>query len=86
MPFSSRHKPIFVKWVYMIKEAQNQATRYKARLVVEGFEQTHGIDYNAIFSPMVKWITIRLVIVMVTSLGWKIHHMDVKTCLLKWGN
>jgi hypothetical protein len=36
----------------MIKEAQNQATRYMARLVVESFEQTHGIDYNEIFSPM----------------------------------
>jgi hypothetical protein len=44
VPLSSRHKPIFVKWVYMIKKIQNQATRYKTRLVVEGFEQTHGID------------------------------------------
>jgi hypothetical protein len=52
VPLSSRHKLIFVKWVYMIKEAQNQVTRYKAKLVVEGFEQTHGIDYNEIFSPM----------------------------------
>jgi hypothetical protein len=52
VPLSSRHNPIFVKWVYIIKEAQNQATRYKARLVVEGFEQTHGIDYNETFSPM----------------------------------
>ncbi len=86
VPLLSRHKPIFVKWVCMIKKTQNQATRYKARLVVEGFEQTHGINYNETFPPMVEWITIRLIIIMVASLGWKIYHMDVKTSLFKWGN
>jgi hypothetical protein len=49
VPLASRHKPISMKWVYMIKKTQNQATRYKARLVVEGFEQTHGMDYNETF-------------------------------------
>ena len=58
-------KALHNKWVYRIKNEHDGSKRYKARLVVKGFQQKEGIDYIEIFSPIVKTLTIRLVLGMV---------------------
>ena len=43
-------KVLHNKWVYRIKNEHDGSKRYKARLVVKGFQQKEGIDYTDIFS------------------------------------
>ncbi|KAF3643236.1 putative trehalose-phosphate phosphatase J [Capsicum annuum] len=52
--------------------------RYKARLVARDFSQKYGEDYEEIFSPMAKMISVRVVLAMTTSHGWKLWQLDVK--------
>lgn len=41
--------------------------KYKARLVAKGFHQTAGFDFNETFSPMVKPVTVRVVLTLALS-------------------
>ena len=47
-----------------------------------GFQQKEGIDFNEIFSPMVKMTTIRLVLSIVAAKGLHLEQLDVKTTFL----
>ncbi|RVX16420.1 Retrovirus-related Pol polyprotein from transposon TNT 1-94 [Vitis vinifera] len=75
-------KALHNKWVYRIKNEHDGSKRYKARLVVKGFQQKEGIDYTEIFSPVVKMSTIRLVLGMVAVENLHLEQLDVKTAFL----
>ena len=67
------------------KEASNirkKGEKFKARLVVKGYSQEKGIDYDEIFSPVVRHISIRSVLALVTSWDTHLEQMDVKTAFL----
>ena len=71
------------KWVYKLKVEENSSKpRYKARLVVKGFNQRKGIDFEEIFSPVVKMSSIRVVLGLAASLNLEIQQLDVKTAFL----
>ena len=45
-------KPVDYKWVFVRKRnKKNEIVRYKARLVVQGFSQRSGIDYEETIPP-----------------------------------
>lgn len=56
--------------------------RYKARLVVKAFDQKKGIDFDEIFSPIVKMASIQIVFDLTASLDLEIEQMDVKSTFL----
>ena len=46
---------------------------YKARLVVKGCNQKKGVDFEEIFSPVVKMSSIRVVLEIAASLNLEIE-------------
>jgi hypothetical protein len=56
--------------VYKINRKEDASIdRYKAPLVAMGFKKRYGIDYEDTFSPVVKAVTIRLVLSFFVSRG-----------------
>ena len=53
------------KLVYRLKEEYGGKKRYKDRLVVKGFAQKKGMDFDEIFSPVVKMTSIRTILSLV---------------------
>ena len=56
--------------------------KYKARLVIRGFNQNKGVDYFDTYSPMTKIATIRTLIALAAIHDLVVHQMDVKTAFL----
>ena len=54
----------------------------RACLVAKGFQQREGIDYDAIFSPVVRYETVRLMIALGALENWHFEAVDVKTAFL----
>lgn len=59
--------------------------QFKARLVVRGFTQKEGFDFNDVFLPVVKHGSIRMLLAMVTKFDLELEQMDEKTAFL-YGN
>ncbi|KAH9705857.1 hypothetical protein KPL70_012031 [Citrus sinensis] len=83
VPLPHGRKAIGNKWVYKIKrDGNDQVERYRARLVVKGYAQKEGIDFNEIFSPMVRLTTVRIVLAMCATFDLHLEQLDVKTVFL----
>ena len=71
------------KWLYRHKHnADGSLACYKARWVVRGFSQQHGLDYDETFSSVVKPTTIHTILSLAVSIDWPIHQLDVKNAFL----
>jgi transposase InsO family protein len=69
-------------WVYKAKlDNQGHYTKAKARLVAHG-NRIEELDWAAIFAPVVKQKTLRVLLSMAVQTDMKIHKMDVKTAFL----
>jgi hypothetical protein len=83
IPRSEGKSIVTSKWIYKIKHATDGSIeKYKARFVARGFSQVEGIDYEETFAPVARYTSIRTIIALDASMGWKLHQKDVKTSFL----
>ena len=77
-------KTLGCKWVYKKKEAasEKEKEKFKARLVAKGYSQRKGIDYDEVFSPVVRHTSIRILLALVASYDMELEQLDVKTIFL----
>jgi len=69
--------------VYRVKEnANGSINRFKARLVAKGFHQVHSFDFHETFSPVIKPVTIRIILTLALSYGRKLFQLDVNNAFL----
>ena len=71
------------KYVYRIKKDwTGKVVKRKSRLVVQGFSQVEGVDYEETFAPVAKVTTFRLMLALSRVLKLKIHQLDVDSAFL----
>jgi len=77
------HKAIQKQFVFDIKhDAEGKLTRYKAPLVAQGFNQVPGRDFDETWAPVPNAATNGAFFALAVAMGWKTHHVDVKTAFL----
>ena len=91
MDIPSGIKPLPCRWIYKTKDlvtlVQSTGERpkgnfAKARLVLKGFMQRFGIDYDAIFAPTGKNVILRWLLCMMLIFSLTCGHLDVNTAFL----
>jgi len=76
-------REISAKWVFKVKHnADGSIERYKARLVARGFVQKKGVDYNEVFSPVVRMDSIRLLFSVCAQYEMHFKQFDITTAFL----
>nr|GEY20036.1 uncharacterized mitochondrial protein AtMg00810-like [Tanacetum cinerariifolium] len=79
------YKAIRVKWVYKAKKnAKGEVEKYKARIVVKGYKQKHGIDYkgnsksmiNELKKLMARELEMTYIGLLFYYLGFKVKQTD----------
>jgi hypothetical protein len=71
------------KWVFHNKQdEQGVVTRNKVRLVVKGYAQVTGLNFDETFAPVARLESISILLSYATHHGFKLFQMDVKSAFL----
>nr|GEZ15154.1 putative ribonuclease H-like domain-containing protein [Tanacetum cinerariifolium] len=72
-------KPLTLKWLFKNKhDEENTVIRNKSRLVVRGYRQEEGINFEESFAPVARMEAIRIFWAYAAHKGFTVYQMDVK--------
>nr|GEX25317.1 integrase, catalytic region, zinc finger, CCHC-type, peptidase aspartic, catalytic [Tanacetum cinerariifolium] len=75
--------PLTLKWIFKNKnDEENTAIQNKSRLVVRGYRQEEGLDFEESFASVARMEAIRIFLAYVAHKSFTVFQMDVKTAFL----
>nr|GEZ40171.1 hypothetical protein [Tanacetum cinerariifolium] len=83
VPTPDNISPLTLKWLFKNKHDEEQTVNgNKSRLVVRGYRQEEGIDFEESFAPVARMEAIRIFLAYVTHKSFTVFQMDVETAFL----
>jgi hypothetical protein len=83
VPRPPHSKVLDGRWVFKVKRnSDGSLDRFKARLVIRGYRQQYGIDYNDTFASVCRYESVRLLLALAAACNLSIKQFDVKTAFL----
>nr|GEY12319.1 hypothetical protein [Tanacetum cinerariifolium] len=83
VPAPDNISPLTLKWLFKNKHDEEQMViKNKSRLIVRGYRQEEGIDFEESFAPVARMEAIRIFLAYATHKSFTVFQMDVKTAFL----
>lgn len=83
VPLPTGRQAIGSKWIYKRKrDSSGRVTRFKARLVAQGFAQRLGADFGEVFAPVAMQSTFRVLLTVAGHKQLQVRHIDVRNAYL----
>ncbi|CAI7900382.1 unnamed protein product [Closterium sp. NIES-53] len=71
------------KWVFRLKTATDGTIKcFKARWVIRGYDQRHGIAFDQTFAPISRHTSVRIPLAITAAKHLPLRHMDMKNAFL----
>nr|GEZ04678.1 retrovirus-related Pol polyprotein from transposon TNT 1-94 [Tanacetum cinerariifolium] len=88
VPASDNISPLTLKWLFKNKhDGEQMVIQNKSRLVVRGYRQKEGIDFEESFAPVARMEAIRIFLAYVAHKSFMVFQIDVKlhSCMALYG-
>nr|GFA03074.1 retrovirus-related Pol polyprotein from transposon TNT 1-94 [Tanacetum cinerariifolium] len=83
VPALDNISPLTLKWLFKNKHDEEQTViQNKSRLVVRGYRQEEGIDFEESFTPDARMEAIRIFLAYAARKSFTVFQMDMKTAFL----
>nr|GEW75577.1 retrovirus-related Pol polyprotein from transposon TNT 1-94 [Tanacetum cinerariifolium] len=83
VPAPDNISPLTLKWIFKNKnDEENTVIRNMSRLVVRGYRQEEGLDFEESFAPVARMEAIRIFLAYAAHKSFTVFQMDVKTAFL----
>nr|GFC36303.1 retrovirus-related Pol polyprotein from transposon TNT 1-94 [Tanacetum cinerariifolium] len=83
VPIPDNISPLTLKWIFKNKHNKEQTViRNKSHLVVRGYRQEEGLDFEESFAPVARMEAIRIFLAYAAHKSFTVFQMDIKTAFM----